>query len=54
MGGAAFEKDKENYNLSGKCGITDVNEYIFSACEWNSAIGPTGWAKLKYNLTFRR
>jgi hypothetical protein len=44
---------KQKYNLSGRGGVDNVNEHIFSSCEWNSALGPTSWATFKYNLSHK-
>jgi RNA polymerase sigma-70 factor (ECF subfamily) len=44
-------KEREKYNLSGRGGTDNINEHILSCCEWNSALGPIHWAKLKYDIT---
>ena len=43
--------DTQKYNISGRSGVDGINEYIQSSCEWNSALGPTHWAKYKYQLS---
>ena len=44
---------REKYNLSGRGGVDNVNENIVSSCEWNSALGPTHWAKMKYSVSHK-
>lgn len=49
-----FNDERQKYNLSGRSGTDGINDYILSSCEWNSAIGPTHWAELKYKLDQRK
>ena len=49
----SFDDERSQYNASGRSGVNDINDYVASACAWNSALGGDITAELKYSLTYR-
>jgi len=46
-----YNDERGKYSISGRSFINCVNEYVTGACEWNSPLGPTHFAQLKYNAS---
>ena len=47
-----FNDERGKYGISGRSGISGVNEYVGGACEWSNPLGPTHFAQLKYSANF--
>jgi len=48
--GHSFNGELGKYSVSGRSGVQNINDYLESACEWNSALGPIQWAQMKYSV----
>ena len=49
--GYEFDDERSKYAVSGRSGVDDVNEYICSSIEWDTAVGRTHLAQFKYSLS---
>ena len=44
-----FNDERGKYSVSGRAGVQNINDYLESACVWNTAVGPTHQAQMKYS-----
>lgn len=51
--GYDLEDESSKYSVSGKCITDHLNQFLLSSIEWDTAVGRTHLAKLKYNLSER-
>lgn len=51
--GYDFDDERSKYAVSGRCNVDNINETILLLTEWDTAVGHTHMAKLKYGLTER-
>lgn len=51
--GYNFHDERSKYAISGRCSTDNINEAILSSTEWDTPVGHTHLAKLKYHLSER-